>query len=235
VAVKGSLRDISLVDIIQLNCRNQEEAAVTLNHDQRQGTIYFAGGEIVHAEHEQDSGNEAIYQLLKWEDGEFVIEKQVASPQHSIQIPWRALLMQSLQRIDEEKGLAQEAAEAGLDRDVLQELADRLDGFVAILVINAEGTVITHLVVDDDFDLQQAVTSLSETVQQAEGSLAAMNAGAFEEKITITTQYHFITRPIGRTDKYVQIILNGDGNIGAARMYLAAYLVTREEELLEQT
>ena len=55
-----------------------------------------------------------------------------------------------------------------------------------------------------------------------------MNAGAFQETITVTGAYRFITRPIGRSQYYLRIILAADGSIGAARMYMA----DKEEDLL---
>ncbi len=52
MAIEGDLHDMNLAEIIQLNCRNAEEARVSLSHEGRSGTLYFADGQVVHATHE---------------------------------------------------------------------------------------------------------------------------------------------------------------------------------------
>ncbi len=231
MAIEGRLQDMSVVDIIQLNCRNREEALVTVRNGDQEGTIYFADGQVIHAVQDEEVGQEAVYRLLKWEEGRFVIEKGVESPKDSINVPWSTLLMQNLHRIDEERGV--EAQEAG-DDGLLRELADRLDGFVAAAAIDADGEPLSHLVLEEDFDVEKAIRSLSGMVTQVSKTLEAAEAGTFKEAITITSGYRFIIRPIGDQQAYVQIILDSAGNVGAARMYLAAYLPDRGEELLEK-
>lgn len=232
MAIEGDLKDLSLVDIVQLHCRRGDEAKVLLENGERRGEIYFAGGQVVHAHQDDARGKEAFYQLLNWQEAHFVIETGVASPRTTIEVPWAGLLMQTLQRIDEERGFAEEQrqraeAESAL-QNLLQQLADRVDGFVSGIVTNVEEEVLADLMVIDALDEQRARAMLFQTVRQAGQTLQAIDAGRFEETITITTEYRFIMRPIEKeVDRtYVQIILNADGNIGAARMYLAAFLAT---------
>lgn len=113
--------------------------------------------------------------------------------------------------------------------EVLQELADQLDGFVAASVVGLDGMSVANLVVERGFDEDKASASLSQLVKQAHESSEAMDAGTFEESITTAERYMFLTRPIGNDRFFVQIVLKTDANIGAARMYLEDY----EEELLE--
>lgn len=236
MAIEGNLKDMSLVDIVQLNCRSKAEARVALRRDERTGAIYFANGQVVHAEHGSDRGKEAFYQLMQWREGDFVIERDVSSPQQSIQIPWTGLLMQTLQRIDEEHGVAASSPQETGNREMLEELADRLDGFLAGAVTDTEGTALASLIRDDALDAEQVMASLTRMVQQVNETLGVMDAGQFEETITITSRYRFITRPGNSKPSepsYIQVIIDAEGNIGAARMYLAAYLLTQEEEMLE--
>jgi hypothetical protein len=233
MAIEGSLKDMSLVDIVQLNCRSKAEARVALRHGEQSGAIYFTGGQVVHAECGSDRGEEAFYQLMQWRNGEFVIERDVPSPRHTIKIPWTGLLMQTLQRIDEERGVSATAPEETGDRQMLEELADRIDGFLAGAVTDTEGTALASLVRDDALDADGVMASLTRKVQQVNETLGVMDAGQFEETITITSRYRFITRPADQapsSPSYVQVIIDAEGNIGAARMYLAAYLLTQEEE-----
>lgn len=114
--------------------------------------------------------------------------------------------------------------------DVLQELADSLDDFVGASVVGADGMSIASLIAERGFDDNKASAALSQLVRQATESSEAMDAGEFEETITTSEKYIFITRPIGSKGKFfIQVILKSNGNIGAARMYMEE----QEEPLLE--
>lgn len=113
--------------------------------------------------------------------------------------------------------------------DVLQELADSIDDFVAASVVGQDGMSVANLVVERGFSDEKAAAALSQLVKQSQESSEAMDAGTFEESITTSERYMFLTRPIGNDRFFVQIVLKSDGNVGAARMYLNEY----EEELLD--
>jgi predicted regulator of Ras-like GTPase activity (Roadblock/LC7/MglB family) len=88
---------------------------------------------------------------------------------------------------------------------------------------------IENLIVERDFDENKAAASLSQLVKQATDSSEAMDAGEFEETITTSERYIFLTRPLGNGKFFIQVIIQADGNLGAARMYVEDY----EEELLD--
>lgn len=113
--------------------------------------------------------------------------------------------------------------------DVLQELADSLDDFIAASVVGIDGMSVANLVADRNFDEKKGSASLSQLVKQATEPSKEMDAGAFEETITTSERYMFITRPIGNGKFFVQVVLKSEGNIGAARMYIEEY----EEPLLD--
>jgi predicted regulator of Ras-like GTPase activity (Roadblock/LC7/MglB family) len=113
--------------------------------------------------------------------------------------------------------------------EVLQDLADSIDDFVAASVVGQDGMSVANLVTERGFNEEKAAAALSQLVKQAADSSEAMDAGTFEESITTSERYMFITRPIGNDTFFVQIVLKSEGNVGAARMYLQEY----EEELLE--
>lgn len=113
--------------------------------------------------------------------------------------------------------------------EVLQEMADHIDSFVGASVVGTDGMSIASLVVDRGFNEEKAAASLSQLVKQATESSEAMDAGEFEETITTSQKYMFLTRPVGNGKFFIQLILRADGNLGAARMYLEDY----EEELLD--
>lgn len=106
MAIEGNLQELALTEIIQLNCHSADEVWVSLSNGPDEGGIYFANGQIVHAFAGATTGEEAVYQLLRWSKGPFRIEKGVKSPQQTVTIPWDSLLMEGLRRLDESSQLA---------------------------------------------------------------------------------------------------------------------------------
>jgi hypothetical protein len=236
MAIEGSLKDMSLVDIIQLICRNREESRITVEQSQESGTIYLAEGRIVHALQGDAVGEEALYRLLQWEEGRFRIEKEESSPEQSIHRPWTAILMQVLQRLDEERDAQQASVEASAvqeaDSTFLEELAERVPGLVAGYITDTLGMTLAGWVraAEGTFAAEIAPEGLFRLIGSVEEALAAIEAGSLEETITVTSNYRFITRCYDEGTRCLQIVLATDGNLGAARMYLAAYQLSQDEE-----
>ena len=231
MAIEGSLKDMSLVDIIQLICRNREESRVTVEKGQESGAIYLAEGRIVHALQKDEVGEEALYRLLQWEEGRFRIEKDVSSAEQSIHRPWTAILMQVLQRLDEERDAQEAVEEQGVDDTFLQELAERVPGLVAGYITDTLGMTFAGWVAaqKSTFDAEAAPDGLFRLIGSVEEALEAIGAGTLEETITVTSNYRFITRCYDEGSRCLQIVLATDGNLGAARMYLAAYQISQDE------
>ncbi len=101
MALKGNLKDTSLSDLIQMGCRGRNEAHLLLRSAGQQASIFFDGGQVVHAEFGAKSGEEAVYELLSWEEGEFELETGVSTPERTITTNWSSLLLEGMRRIDE--------------------------------------------------------------------------------------------------------------------------------------
>lgn len=67
----GPIGSMPLVDLLQFWSLNQFSGLVTVASQGRAGRIYFVQGEIVHAEAEGATGEEALRVLLGWRDGSF--------------------------------------------------------------------------------------------------------------------------------------------------------------------
>ena len=113
MAVKGDLKDLSLVNIIQVNCNERNQARLIVRHRGKEAVIFFEDGNIVHtvlsyrkiAEARvvtwRITGEEVIYELLTWENGEFELEQDVPPPRHTLTADWSGLLLEGMRRIDE--------------------------------------------------------------------------------------------------------------------------------------
>lgn len=108
MGIKGDLQYMNLADLVQMVCLDRRSAMLTLRHHAAgRGVIFFAKGQIVHAEAGDLVGEEAVYHLLSWPEGTFEMSEQVEAPTQTIHAPWNRLLMEGLRLIDEQTvGLA---------------------------------------------------------------------------------------------------------------------------------
>lgn len=101
MAIEGNLSDMSLPSIIQHQCQEMADSQVVLEWRGKTGTIYFGGGQIIHAATGMLSGEEAVFELLRWADGTFRVKPSTAMPEQTIFKVWSNLLLEGMQRIDE--------------------------------------------------------------------------------------------------------------------------------------
>lgn len=101
MAFQGSLKELPLPDIIQLVSVSGKTGAFTLRSGDEAGDIYLRGGQIVHAELGDLSGEEAVYELAIWDEGDFVFTPGKEVQQTTIQKSNTNLLMEAARRIDE--------------------------------------------------------------------------------------------------------------------------------------
>jgi hypothetical protein len=97
----GNLKDLRLANIIQLNCMERNVAKVTVSSHEGTGYLYFAEGQIVHAEFSPYIGEKAVYEMLALSDGQFKVEAGVQAPAHTIKRPWNSVVLDSLRELDE--------------------------------------------------------------------------------------------------------------------------------------
>ena len=100
--LNGTLKDLSLPNLIQLQCSEQHPARVRLMRNGREGVLLFSDGDLVYAQVGVLRGNAAVYDLLAWEDGEFQVTNGVTTlPQRNIITPWSTLLVEGMRQLDE--------------------------------------------------------------------------------------------------------------------------------------
>jgi hypothetical protein len=101
MAFQGSLAELHLPDIIQLVSVSGKTGVFHLSDGSHRGAIHLLEGRIVHAELEDLEGEEAVYALAIWRQGEFRFEAGPATPRQTIQKSNTNLLMEAARRLDE--------------------------------------------------------------------------------------------------------------------------------------
>lgn len=101
MSLQGSLKHLQLADVIQLISVSGKTGMFHLKKDQHTGLIYLKDGNMVHAELGEIKGEEAVYELAIWNDGEFNFEPDVEPATRTISKSNTNLLMEAARRLDE--------------------------------------------------------------------------------------------------------------------------------------
>ena len=76
----GPARNTALLTMIQLSGANGYSGAVAVSDEQDEGTLYFSGGQIVHAVAGRETGESALRRILSWPRSEYVLDPDATSP-----------------------------------------------------------------------------------------------------------------------------------------------------------
>jgi DNA-binding response OmpR family regulator/predicted negative regulator of RcsB-dependent stress response len=98
----GRVADMPVVDVIQTIEISRKSGVIqfTGNHG-RSATIYFRDGRVIDAEAGALQGEDAIYRLLTWNDGEFEVVFRTVRRREVITTSSQGLLMEGMRRLDE--------------------------------------------------------------------------------------------------------------------------------------
>ncbi len=97
----GVVQGVTLLDLIQMECLAMTTRAVRVEHSGRSGRIFFTGGQIVHAEVDALKGEPALFELLRWSAGSFIIEDGLRPLEDTINRDWHTLVMAAAHVSDE--------------------------------------------------------------------------------------------------------------------------------------
>ncbi len=103
---RGVLRQVSLQDVIQMECLNKNSSILEVAVGNWSGKIYVQEGAIIHAEAGDRNGEAALNKILSLKGGEFNLRPFAEPPKRSIDGSWEFLLMEAARMRDE-------ASEAG--------------------------------------------------------------------------------------------------------------------------
>jgi hypothetical protein len=106
MAFQGSIKEIPLPDIIQLVSVSGKSGVFLLERGEERGEIYIQDGRIIHAVYNALQGEEAIYALAIWSEGDFHFQPGVEAESFTITKSNTNLLMEAARRLDEWKILS---------------------------------------------------------------------------------------------------------------------------------
>lgn len=113
--LQGSIREFNISDIVQFLSGSEKTGKLHLTAGAgAQGSIVFAGGTVVHAEHSGAVGEEAFFDLMLWGDGQFAFEPDAQSSEKTVRQSSTNLLLEGARRKDEWSVLSQHIPDMGL-------------------------------------------------------------------------------------------------------------------------
>lgn len=119
-AAHGVAASFKLVDLIQICCISQKTACVRVVADNNEGALYIHGGTVAHAEIPGLEGEEAVYEMIGWDNSEVSMEEGVGAPKLTVSAGWEHLLMEGSRRRDERgKSAARDLREEALGEQLV--------------------------------------------------------------------------------------------------------------------
>ena len=141
MAFQGSLKELPLPDIIQLVSVSGKTGKFTLSRDADRGFIYLKNGQMVHASVGDLVGEEAIYALAIWNQGDFQFNPGEEPERQTITKSNTNLLMEAARRLDEWRVLSKKVPSV----DYVPELQARENRHEQITLNPQEWTLITRI------------------------------------------------------------------------------------------
>jgi len=123
----GQLSDMAVVDLIQTIEISRKSGVIHFSGEGRRAAIYFRNGKVIDAELGRLQGEDAVFRLLIWTDGEFEVEFKPIRRKDVVDLSSQGLLMEGMRRLDEWGRLLEQlpALETVFEVDY-KELVDRL-------------------------------------------------------------------------------------------------------------
>ncbi len=98
----GRVADMPVVDVIQTIEVSRKSGVIQFTGGpNRQAAIYFRDGKVIDAEAGTLQGEDAVYRLLTWNEGEFEVEFRTVRRREAITTSSQGLLMEGMRRLDE--------------------------------------------------------------------------------------------------------------------------------------
>ena len=99
--LRGTLQQMNVIDLLQSLELSRKTCRLTLTSNDDRCELFFTEGQINHATYGDLSGDDAVYKVLTWQDGNFQIDFTLSSTEQTITRSTQGLLMEGLRLLDE--------------------------------------------------------------------------------------------------------------------------------------
>ncbi|MFZ0478497.1 MAG: response regulator [Terriglobales bacterium] len=114
--VRGSLAQMNVIDLVQSLEMGRKNCLLTMTNGTDKCEIYFNQGQAKHAVYGSITGDDAVFRVLRWTDGNFQIDFERTTSQETTTLNTQGLLMEGLRLLDEaQRDAAAEGEDVLLD------------------------------------------------------------------------------------------------------------------------
>ncbi|MGH9570241.1 MAG: DUF4388 domain-containing protein [Candidatus Angelobacter sp.] len=106
--LRGSLAQMNVLDLLQSLDMGRKTCLLTLINNGDSCRMYFTDGQINHAQYGKLKGDDAVYKVLTWGQGNFEIDFKGSSKEQSTTQSTQGLLLEGLRLLDESNRDAEE-------------------------------------------------------------------------------------------------------------------------------
>lgn len=99
--LKGNLAQLSLLDILRMLSSGRRTGRLDVRQGAKSGEIYLHRGLILHAVAGPQIGEDVIFMLMGWLEGEFSFTPDVPPPEQSIHTPTEQLLLAAARQAEQ--------------------------------------------------------------------------------------------------------------------------------------
>ncbi len=187
---EGSLRETPLPALVRENCRGRQTVRIGVENAGRSGDVFIREGQLVHAACGEVSGEDALYDMMAWQEGTFALEYDAPAPLQTITLPWAQLLIESARRsyqaeppaVEADQGLARalEVEEARQVSGLFESLLD-IPGVVGAVETAPDGAVLNAELPEGEGEKEAGVAVLIGGAADQIGEM--MNLGPFERGV----------------------------------------------------
>jgi hypothetical protein len=89
-----------LAEVMQRFCSDHRSGQITFRSGESFGYIYLQHGRVLHAVCGGVEGEEAVYRMLAWPQGGFVLDEGILPHRRTVQLTWEQLLFEGARRAD---------------------------------------------------------------------------------------------------------------------------------------
>ncbi|HFE66266.1 MAG TPA: DUF4388 domain-containing protein [Chloroflexi bacterium] len=228
MALQGSLRDMTVADLIQQYGQSGQTAVLRIQNHQNEAALYIHGGTVAHAEMGDQQGEEVVYRVLTWAEGNFTLEMDIPPPTTTITRSWSGLLLEGARRLDEaeqrtpiESEPTTEVKKMATRRksdkiaDVLSELLQESADIEGAAVIGIDGLVYSANVPHRDLDVDLVGAAAAATLGLSKRSVQQFKRGNFARVLIQGDAGNIIVVPLNEETLLVALTPNAV-NLGMA-------------------
>jgi hypothetical protein len=114
--LRGNLSQMNVIDLVQSLEMGRKSCLLTMTKSDEKCEIYFNQGQAKHAAYGPITGDEAVFKVLRWTEGNFQIDFNGKSSQETTTLNTQGLLMEGLRQLDEaQRDAAAEGEDVLLD------------------------------------------------------------------------------------------------------------------------